>query len=207
MNLEQQVEKLDKYFEGKSKVIYFAGAFLAIFYLCYAGIEPLTLQLSDYFKNSLSETEAQIAKTTDPKELEKMIERQSKSLNANKNKIAELEGQKKIYVDNVKSFAGSFFRQDGINTHINEVTNKALNRNIQITKLVNASKPLAPRVLSAMYDVNVSFNAKKFDSVVAYLYDLESTSEISDIAWLDITSSNGGLKGDINILTWGFKNE
>lgn len=207
INIEKQVEKLDEYFQGKNKRLYFIGAFIAILYLSYVAIEPLSADVRDYFKNSLQSTKTQIQKMSNPDDIRKAIERQNKSLEANNDKIAKLEEQKKLYVDNVNLFAKSFFNPDGLNIHINQVANKALQRNIQVTNIKNLTKEMQPRVLAPMYDVNVSFNAKRFDSIIGYLYDLESTAEISDIASLDISSQNNGLKGSVNIVTWGFKNE
>lgn len=207
INIERQVEKLDEYFQGKNKKLYFVGIFVAILYLSYAVLEPLTANVRDYFKNSLASTKAQVEKVSDPKEIRKAIERQGKSLGTNNSKIAELEEQKRIYVDNVNSFAKNFFHPEGLNVHINQVATKALQRNIQVTDIKNLTKEMQTRVLSPMYDVNVSFNAKRFDSIIGYLYDLESTSEISDISSLNLSSQNDGLKGSVNIITWGFKNE
>ena len=207
IDLETQLEKLDEYFQGKNKRIYFMGIFVAILYFSYVAIEPLTADVRDYFNTSLQNTRTQIQKMSDPDEIRKAIQRQGKSLDANNNKIAQLEEQKKLYVDNVNSFAKNFFHPDGLNAHINQVANKALQRNIEVTNIKNLTTEMQARVLAPMYDVNVSFNAKRFDSVIGYLYDLESTSEISDISSLDISSQNNGLKGFVNIITWGFKNE
>lgn len=207
INIEKQVEKLDEYFQGKNKRLYFIGAFVAILYLSYVAIEPLSADVRDYFKNSLQNTKTQIQKMSNPDDIRKAIDRQNKSLETNNDKIAKLEEQKKLYVDNVNLFAKSFFNPGGLNIHINQVANKALQRNIQVTNIKNLTKEMQPRVLAPMYDVNVSFNTKRFDSIIGYLYDLESTAEISDIASLDISSQNNGLKGSVNIVTWGFKNE
>ena len=58
-----------------------------------------------------------------------------------------------------------------------------------------------------MYDLNVSFNAKRFENALKYIYVLESTKEISDISYFDIKGQNGSLNCVLNIITWGFKND
>ena len=130
-----------------------------------------------------------------------------KALNQNVGKISELESQKKIYVSNTAKFAKAFFNSSELPTHINEVSNKAIESGVQITKIMNNTKEILPNKLDAMYDLNVSFNAKRFENALKYIYMLESTEEISDISYFDIKGQNGSLNCVLNIITWGFKND
>ena len=163
--------------------------------------------LKESFSSNLDETRQELANTTSVETIKTGISNLEKALKQNVGKINELESQKKIYVNNAVKFAKAFFNSSELPAHINEVSNKAIESGVQITKIMNNTKEILPNKLDAMYDLNVSFNTKRFENALKYIYMLESTEEISDISYFDIKGQNGYLNCDLNIITWGFKND
>ena len=163
--------------------------------------------LKESFSSNLDETRQELANTTSVETIKIGISNLEKALKQNAGKISELESQKQIYVNNAVKFAKAFFNSSELPAHINEVSNKAIESGVQITKIMNNTKEILPNNLDAMYDLNVSFNAKRFENALKYIYMLESTKEISDISYFDIKGQNGSLNCVLNIITWGFKND
>ena len=207
IDMQEQLQKLDDYFVGKNKTLYFVAAFAVILYFLAFVLAPLCESLKDSFSSNLDKTRQELAKTTSIETIKTAISNMEKALNQNVGKISELESQKKIYVSNTAKFAKAFFNSSELPTHINEVSNKAIGSGVQITKIINNTKEILPNKLDAMYDLNVSFNTKRFENALKYIYMLESTEEISDISYFDIKGQNGYLNCDLNIITWGFKND
>ena len=207
IDMQDQLQKLDDYFVGKNKTLYFVAAFAVILYFFAFVLAPMCESLKQSFSSDLDKTRQELAKTTSIETIKTAISNMEKALNQNVGKISELESQKKIYVSNTAKFAKAFFNSSELPTHINEVSNKAIGSSVQITKIINNTKEILPNKLDAMYDLNVSFNAKRFENALKYIYMLESTEEISDISYFDIKGQNGYLNCDLNIITWGFKND
>lgn len=207
IDMQEQLQKLDDYFVGKNKTLYFVAAFAVILYFLAFVLAPLCESLKQSFSSDLDKTRQELAKTTSIETIKTAISNMEKALNQNVGKISELESQKKIYVSNTAKFAKAFFNSSELPTHINEVSNKAIGSSVQITKIINNTKEILPNKLDAMYDLNVSFNAKRFENALKYIYMLESTKEISDISYFDIKGQNGSLNCVLNIITWGFKND
>ena len=207
IDMQEQLQKLDDYFVGKNKTLYFVAAFAVILYFLAFVLAPMCESLKQSFSSDLDKTRQELAKTTSIETIKTAISNMEKALNQNVGKISELESQKKIYVSNTAKFAKAFFNSSELPTHINEVSNKAIGSSVQITKIINNTKEILPNKLDAMYDLNVSFNAKRFENALKYIYMLESTKEISDISYFDIKGQNGYLNCDLNIITWGFKND
>ena len=207
IDMQDQLQKLDDYFVGKNKTLYFLAAFVVIIYFLAFVLAPLCESLKQSFSSDLDKTRQELAKTTSIETIKTAISNMEKALNQNVGKISELESQKKIYVSNTAKFAKAFFNSSELPTHINEVSNKAIGSSVQITKIINNTKEILPNKLDAMYDLNVSFNAKRFENALKYIYMLESTEEISDISYFDIKGENGYLNCVLNIITWGFKND
>ena len=207
IDMQEQLQKLDDYFVGKNKTLYFVAAFAVILYFLAFVLAPMCESLKQSFSSDLDKTRQELAKTTSIETIKTAISNMEKALNQNVGKISELESQKKIYVSNTAKFAKAFFNSSELPTHINEVSNKAIGSSVQITKIINNTKEILPNKLDAMYDLNVSFNAKRFENALKYIYMLESTEEISDISYFDIKGENGYLNCDLNIITWGFKND
>lgn len=207
IDMQEQLQKLDDYFVGKNKTLYFVAAFAVILYFLAFVLAPMCESLKQSFSSDLDKTRQELAKTTSIETIKTAISNMEKALNQNVGKISELESQKKIYVSNTAKFAKAFFNSSELPTHINEVSNKAIGSGVQITKIINNTKEILPKKLDAMYDLNVSFNAKRFENALKYIYMLESTEEISDISYFDIKGQNGYLNCDLNIITWGFKND
>ena len=207
IDMQEQLQKLDDYFVGKNKTLYFVAAFAVILYFLAFVLAPMCESLKQSFSSDLDKTRQELAKTTSIETIKTAISNMEKALNQNVGKISELVRQKKIYVSNTAKFAKAFFNSSELPTHINEVSNKAIGSSVQITKIINNTKEILPNKLDAMYDLNVSFNAKRFENALKYIYMLESTKEISDISYFDIKGQNGYLNCDLNIITWGFKND
>ena len=207
IDMQEQLQKLDDYFVGKNKTLYFVAAFAVILYFLAFVLAPMCESLKQSFSSDLDKTRQELAKTTSIETIKTAISNMEKALNQNVGKISELESQKKIYVSNTAKFAKAFFNSSELPTHINEVSNKAIESGVQITKIMNNTKEILPNKLDAMYDLNVSFNTKRFENALKYIYMLESTEEISDISYFDIKGQNGYLNCDLNIITWGFKND
>ena len=207
IDMQEQLQKLDDYFVGKNKTLYFVAAFAVILYFLAFVLAPMCESLKQSFSSDLDKTRQELAKTTSIETIKTAISNMEKALNQNVGKISELESQKKIYVSNTAKFAKAFFNSSELPTHINEVSNKAIGSSVQITKIINNTKEILPNKLDAMYDLNVSFNTKRFENALKYIYMLESTEEISDISYFDIKGQNGYLNCDLNIITWGFKND
>ena len=207
IDMQEQLQKLDDYFVGKNKTLYFVAAFAVILYFFAFILAPMCESLKQSFSSDLDKTRQELAKTTSIETIKTAISNMEKALNQNVGKISELESQKKIYVSNTAKFAKAFFNSSELPTHINEVSNKAIGSGVQITKIINNTKEILPNKLDAMYDLNVSFNTKRFENALKYIYMLESTEEISDISYFDIKGQNGYLNCDLNIITWGFKND
>ena len=207
IDMQEQLQKLDDYFVGKNKTLYFVAAFAVILYFLAFVLAPMCESLKQSFSSDLDKTRQELAKTTSIETIKTAISNMEKALNQNVGKISELESQKKIYVSNTAKFAKAFFNSSELPTHINEVSNKAIGSSVQITKIINHTKEILPNKLDAMYDLNVSFNAKRFENALKYIYVLESTKEISDISYFDIKGQNGYLNCVLNIITWGFKND
>ena len=207
IDMQEQLQKLDDYFVGKNKTLYFVAAFAVILYFFAFVLAPMCESLKQSFSSDLDKTRQELAKTTSIETIKTAISNMEKALNQNVGKISELESQKKIYVSNTAKFAKAFFNSSELPTHINEVSNKAIGSSVQITKIINNTKEILPNKLDAMYDLNVSFNTKRFENALKYIYMLESTEEISDISYFDIKGQNGYLNCDLNIITWGFKND
>ena len=207
IDMQEQLQKLDDYFVGKNKTLYFVAAFAVILYFLAFVLAPMCESLKQSFSSDLDKTRQELAKTTSIETIKTAISNMEKALNQNVGKISELESQKKIYVSNTAKFAKAFFNSSELPTHINEVSNKAIGSGVQITKIINNTKEILPNKLDAMYDLNVSFNAKRFENALKYIYMLESTKEISDISYFDIKGQNSSLNCVLNIITWGFKND
>ena len=207
IDMQEQLQKLDDYFVGKNKTLYSLAAFVVIIYFLAFVLAPLCESLKESFSSNLDKTRQELANTTSVETIKTGISNLEKALNQNVGKINELESQKKIYVNNAVKFAKAFFNSSELPTHINEVSNKAIESGVQITKIMNNTKEILPNQLDAMYDLNVSFNTKRFENALKYIYMLESTEEISDISYFDIKGQNGYLNCDLNIITWGFKND
>ena len=207
IDMQEQLQKLDDYFVGKNKTLYFVAAFAVILYFLAFVLAPMCESLKQSFSSDLDKTRQELAKTTSIETIKTAISNMEKALNQNVGKISELESQKKIYVSNTAKFAKAFFNSSELPTHINEVSNKAIGSSVQITKIINNTKEILPNKLDAMYDLNVSFNAKRFENALKYIYMLESTKEISDISYFDIKGQNCSLNCVLNIITWGFKND
>ena len=207
IDMQDQLQKLDDYFVGKNKTLYSLAAFVVIIYFLAFVLAPLCESLKESFSSNLDKTRQELANTTSVETIKTGISNLEKALKQNVGKINELESQKKIYVNNAVKFAKAFFNSSELPAHINEVSNKAIESGVQITKIMNNTKEILPNKLDAMYDLNVSFNTKRFENALKYIYMLESTEEISDISYFDIKGQNGYLNCDLNIITWGFKND
>ena len=207
IDMQDQLQKLDDYFVGKNKTLYSLLAFVVILYFLAFVLAPMCESLKESFSSNLDETRQELANTTSVETIKTGISNLEKALKQNVGKINELESQKKIYVNNAVKFAKAFFNSSELPAHINEVSNKAIESGVQITKIMNNTKEILPNNLDAMYDLNVSFNTKRFENALKYIYMLESTEEISDISYFDIKGQNGYLNCDLNIITWGFKND
>ena len=207
IDMQDQLQKLDDYFVGKNKTLYSLAAFVVILYFLAFVLAPMCESLKESFSSNLDETRQELANTTSVETIKTGISNLEKALKQNVGKISELESQKKIYVNNAVKFAKAFFNSSELPAHINEVSNKAIESGVQITKITNNTKEILPNQLDAMYDLNVSFNTKRFENALKYIYMLESTEEISDISYFDIKGQNGYLNCDLNIITWGFKND
>ncbi len=207
IDMQDQLQKLDDYFVGKNKILYFIAVFAVIICFLVIVLAPLCESLKDSFSSNLDETRQELANTTRVETIKTGISNLEKALKQNAGKISELESQKKIYVNNAVKFAKAFFNSSELPAHINEVSNKAIESGVQITKIMNNTKEILPNNLDAMYDLNVSFNTKRFENALKYIYMLESTEEISDISYFDIKGENGYLNCVLNIITWGFKND
>ena len=207
IDMQDQLQKLDDYFVGKNKTLYSLAAFVVILYFLAFVLAPLCESLKESFSSNLDKTRQELANTTSVETIKTGISNLEKALKQNVGKISELESQKKIYVNNAVKFAKAFFNSSELPAHINEVSNKAIESGVQITKIMNNTKEILPNNLDAMYDLNVSFNTKRFENALKYIYMLESTEEISDISYFDIKGQNGYLNCDLNIITWGFKND
>ena len=207
IDMQDQLQKLDDYFVGKNKTLYSLAAFVVIIYFLAFVLAPLCESLKESFSSNLDKTRQELANTTSVETIKTGISNLEKALKQNVGKISELESQKKIYVNNAVKFAKAFFNSSELPAHINEVSNKAIESGVQITKIMNNTKEILPNKLDAMYDLNVSFNTKRFENALKYIYMLESTEEISDISYFDIKGQNGYLNCDLNIITWGFKND
>ena len=207
IDMQDQLQKLDDYFVGKNKTLYSLAAFVVILYFLAFVLAPLCESLKESFSSNLDKTRQELANTTSVETIKTGISNLEKALKQNVVKISELESQKKIYVNNAVKFAKAFFNSSELPAHINEVSNKAIESGVQITKIMNNTKEILPNKLDAMYDLNVSFNTKRFENALKYIYMLESTEEISDISYFDIKGQNGYLNCDLNIITWGFKND
>ncbi|MDY6123611.1 MAG: hypothetical protein SPI08_03660 [Campylobacter sp.] len=207
IDMQDQLQKLDDYFVGKNKTLYSLLAFVVILYFLAFVLAPLCESLKESFSSNLDKTRQELANTTSVETIKIGISNFEKALKQNAGKINELESQKKIYVNNAVKFAKAFFNSSELPAHINEVSNKAIESGVQITKIMNNTKEILPNNLDAMYDLNVSFNTKRFENALKYIYMLESTEEISDISYFDIKGQNGYLNCDLNIITWGFKND
>ena len=207
IDMQDQLQKLDDYFVGKNKTLYSLLAFVVILYFLAFVLAPMCESLKESFSSNLDETRQELANTTSVETIKTGISNLEKALKQNVGKINELESQKKIYVNNAVKFAKAFFNSSELPAHINEVSNKAIESGVQITKIMNNTKEILPNQLDAMYDLNVSFSTKRFENALKYIYMLESTEEISDISYFDIKGQNGYLNCDLNIITWGFKND
>ena len=207
IDMQEQLQKLDDYFVGKNKTLYSLLAFVVILYFLAFVLAPMCESLKESFSSNLDETRQELANTTSVETIKTGISNLEKALKQNVGKISELESQKKIYVNNAVKFAKAFFNSSELPAHINEISNKAIESGVQITKIINNTKEILPNNLDAMYDLNVSFNTKRFENALKYIYMLESTEEISDISYFDIKGQNGYLNCDLNIITWGFKND
>ena len=207
IDMQEQLQKLDDYFVGKNKTLYFVAAFAVILYFLAFVLAPMCESLKQSFSSDLDKTRQELAKTTSVETIKTGISNLEKALKQNVGKISELESQKKIYVNNAVKFAKAFFNSSELPAHINEVSNKAIESGVQITKIMNNTKEILPNQLDAMYDLNVSFGTRSFENALKYIYMLESTEEISDISYFDIKGQNGYLNCDLNIITWGFKND
>ena len=207
IDMQEQLQKLDDYFVGKNKTLYSLAAFVVIIYFLAFVLAPMCESLKESFSSNLDKTRQELANTTSVETIKTGISNLEKALKQNAGKISELESQKKIYVNNAVKFAKAFFNSSELPAHINEVSNKAIESGVQITKIMNNTKEILPNQLDAMYDLNVSFNTKRFENALKYIYMLESTEEISDISYFDIKGQNGYLNCDLNIITWGFKND
>ena len=207
IDMQEQLQKLDDYFVGKNKTLYFVAAFAVILYFFAFVLAPLCESLKESFSSNLDKTRQELANTTSVETIKTGISNLEKALKQNVGKINELESQKKIYVNNAVKFAKAFFNSSELPAHINEVSNKAIESGVQITKITNNTKEILPNQLDAMYDLNVSFGTRSFENALKYIYMLESTKEISDISYFDIKGQNGYLNCDLNIITWGFKND
>lgn len=193
IDMQDQLQKLDDYFVGKNKTLYSLAAFVVILYFLAFVLAPLCESLKESFSSNLDKTRQELANTTSVETIKTGISNLEKALKQNVVKISELESQKKIYVNNAVKFAKAFFNSSELPAHINEVSNKAIESGVQITKIMNNTKEILPNKLDAMYDLNVSFNTKRFENALKYIYMLESTEEISDISYFDIKGENGYL--------------
>ena len=207
IDMQEQLQKLDDYFVGKNKTLYSLAAFVVILYFLAFVLAPLCESLKESFSSNLDKTRQELANTTSVETIKTGISNLEKALKQNAGKISELESQKKIYVNNAVKFAKAFFNSSELPAHINEVSNKAIESGVQITTIMNNTKEILPNQLDAMYDLNVSFGTRSFENALKYIYMLESTEEISDISYFDIKGQNGYLNCDLNIITWGFKND
>ena len=207
IDMQDQLQKLDDYFVGKNKTLYSLLAFVVILYFLAFVLAPMCESLKESFSSNLDETRQELANTTSVETIKIGISNLEKALKQNAGKISELESQKQIYVNNAVKFAKAFFNSSELPAHINEVSNKAIESGVQITKIMNNTKEILPNNLDAMYDLNVSFNTKRFENALKYIYMLESTEEISDISYFDIKGENGYLNCVLNIITWGFEND
>lgn len=207
IDIQEQIQKLDDYFVGKNKTLYFVATFAIILYFLAFVLAPFCEDLKNHFSSSLNKTRQELARITNVETVKTAISNMEKALNQNVGKINELESQRKIYVSSTAEFARVFFNSSELPAHINEISNKAIESGVQITKIMNNTKEMLPNKLDAMYDLNVSFNAKRFENALKYIYMLESTKEISDISYFDIKGQNGSLDCVLNIITWGFKND
>ena len=207
IDMQEQLQKLDDYFVGKNKTLYSLLAFVVILYFLAFVLAPMCESLKESFSSNLDETRQELANTTSVETIKTGISNLEKALKQNVGKINELESQKKIYVNNAVKFAKAFFNSSELPAHINEVSNKAIESGVQITKIMNNTKEILPNNLDAMYDLNVSFGTRSFENALKYIYMLESTEEISDISYFDIKGQNGYLNCVLNIITWGIKND
>lgn len=207
-DLNELLEKLDDYFVGKNKTLYFLLAFVVIVYLGYAVIAPLCESLKDYAHNSLNQTQKIYASKPDPDVLRADIQKQAGIIEANKAKKQALQAEDKKYADKIDRFANDFFQPGDVNIHINKVANKAASNNVNIIKIENYSKgvDIEAKKLEPMYDLNLTFKSNRFEPVLRYLNSLESTTEISDIRDFYVYRTDGDqLAGHINVVTWGFR--
>ena len=207
IDMQEQLQKLDDYFVGKNKTLYSLLAFVVILYFLAFVLAPMCESLKESFSSNLDETRQELANTTSVETIKTGISNLEKALKQNVGKINELESQKKIYVNNAVKFAKAFFNSSELPAHINEVSNKAIESGVQITKITNNTKEILPNQLDSMYDLNVSFGTRSFENALKYIYMLESTEEISDISYFDIKGQNGYLNCVLNIITWGIKND
>ena len=207
IDMQDQLQKLDDYFVGKNKTLYFIAVFVVIIYFLAYILAPMCESLKQSFSSNLDKTRQELANTTSIETIKTGISNLEKALKQNAGKINELESQKQIYVNNAVKFAKAFFNSSELPAHINEVSNKAIESGVQITKIMNNTKEILPNQPDAMYDLNVSFSTKRFENALKYIYMLESTEEISDISYFDIKGENGYLNCVLNIITWGFKND
>ena len=107
--MQEQLQKLDDYFVGKNKTLYFVAAFAVILYFLAFVLAPMCESLKQSFSSDLDKTRQELAKTTSIETIKTAISNMEKALNQNVGKISELESQKKIYVSNTAKLAKAFF--------------------------------------------------------------------------------------------------
>ena len=126
IDLEKIVEKLDDYFAGKSKILFFLVAFVVVLYFCSAVIAPLCTGLNEYSQDLSNRLEKEYNTLANPADVSASIEREKIALKSNESQKKELEEEKKIYTAKVGSFANKFFSSQDVNKHINEVAEQSV---------------------------------------------------------------------------------
>ena len=209
MMLEDNVQKLDEYFEGKKsnekKLIFFA-AFGVIAYGVYMLVNPYALEINQAVSAELEKATSEYNKLSDElKNTKALIPRQIQDIKQNTANIQKANQENSIASKKVQNLS-NVLAPSSINVYLNEITRDAEDSNIHITKIDNAPGNIKPLSFSRFYDVNVTFDAKSFNNIIKYTKKLEESKDIIDIANVDIQiNKNGTLDGHINITSWGVK--
>lgn len=204
--MEETLLKLDEYFaDKKQKIIYFAGAFIAIFYALYMGIYDLADQSFNDDQSAYNEAQAKYAALEDLESISAQIRKFQQLSVENRQTLSDLKKNNEYLGKEIKDLSDSFFDPNGINPFLNHVSMEARDNGVSVTKVLNNSQSVEKLKFDRLYDVGIKFTNVNFASIVRYVNSLEETNKIIDINNLDLNTSANDINGSLNIIAWGIK--
>lgn len=209
--MEDYIQKLDEYFEGKKdkeKKLIFLVAFVAVAYVVYLLVNPTAVEVRESVESELNGIKKEYSDLKNkPNELNGQITRLHKEIQGKEAEVASVSQKNSEVSEKVKELS-KLLSGSNINVYLNDIARDAVDTNVTIIRIDNMLNQIGPLSFAKLYDVNVTFETENFNNVVQYAKRLEESIDAIDISDIDMkVNAKGNIYGHMNISSWGVRYE